>query len=169
MGFSVSDTTMRTRDRHRSGSRPQPLRPCSWPIEQLPGLSQEDQTRLQDHGIHTTQQLLQQVGTPAQKQRLAAQLQIHVQHVNKWVALADLAKIPSVGCQYCGLLLHAGVASCAQLAQTPLHRLHPQIMRLQVAMMQRPDLCPPVEAVAIWMQQARSLTASSMLKTTESK
>jgi hypothetical protein len=155
---------MRTRDRHRSGSRTQPLRSCSWPIEQLPGLSQEDQTRLQNQGIHTTFQLLQQGATPAQKQRLAGQLQIHVQHVNKWVALADLARIPSVGCQYCGLLLHAGVASCVQLAQTPLHRLHPQLLRLQVAMMQRPDLCPPVEAVAIWMQQARSLTASSILR-----
>lgn len=61
---------MGTRDRHRSGSRPQPLRPCSWPIEQLPGLSQEDQTRLRGYDIHTTQQLLQQAATPAQKQHL---------------------------------------------------------------------------------------------------
>jgi len=150
----------------RKRDRPPPqLRPYNWRIEALPGLSTEDQARLHDAGIHSTLQLLQQGHTPAQKQQLATQLHIHLKHVQKWVALADLARIPSVGCQYAGLLLHAGIASAQQLAQTPLHRLHPQLLRLQVATMQRPDLCPPVETVAIWVQEARSLTARSMLKT----
>lgn len=152
---------MRKRDR----PPPEPLRSCNWRIEALPGLSAEDQARLHAAGIHSTLELLQQATTPAQKQQLAARLQIRLQHVHKWVALADLACIPSVGCQYAGLLLHAGIASAQQLAQTPLQRLHPQLLRLQVAIFQRPDLCPPIETVAIWIQQARSLTTRSMLKT----
>lgn len=152
---------MRKRDR----PPPQSLRPCNWRIEALPGLSTEDQARLHNVGIHSTLELLQQGGTPPQQQQLATRLHIHLHHVRKWVALADLACIPSVGCQYAGLLLHAGIASAQQLAQTPLHRLHPQLLRLQVATMQRPDLCPPVDQVSIWIQEARSLTTRSMLKT----
>ncbi|MEO0969399.1 MAG: DUF4332 domain-containing protein, partial [Cyanobacteria bacterium J06639_18] len=81
---------------------------------------------------------------------------IHVLEVNKWVALADLARIPSVGLQYCGLLLHAGVVSAAHLATIPPYRLHKQILRLQVATMQRRDLCPAVEEVQQWIQQAKT-------------
>lgn len=131
--------------------------PSNWQISQLPGLSVHDQARLRDCGISTTLQLLHQCSLPAQKQALATRLQVHIQHINKWAALADLACLPSVGCQHCGLLLHAGICSCAQLAQTPLHRLHQQILRLQVATLQRRDLCPSKGELQVWIQQARSL------------
>ena len=129
----------------------------NWSIAQLPGLSGLNQSQLQECGIATTRQLLQKTRTPDQRLALAHQLQIHIKYVNKWVALADLARIPSVGCQYCGLLLHAGVASVILLAQLPPHRLHQQILRLHVATMQRRDLCPSVEQVQSWIQQARML------------
>ncbi|MEW6496700.1 MAG: DUF4332 domain-containing protein [Cyanobacteriota bacterium] len=131
-----------------------------WPIEQLPGLSDRDRVQLQELGITTTGQLLQKASTPQFKQALANQLQIKSQYVQKWVALADLARIPSVGCQYCGLLLHAGVSSVTQLAQTPTSKLHQQILRLQVATMQRRDLCPHIEDIVVWIKQARELIAN---------
>jgi Domain of unknown function (DUF4332) len=49
------------------------------------------------------------------------------------------------------------VASVVQLAATPIYRLHKQILRLQVATMQRRDLCPAVEVVQQWIQQAKLL------------
>ncbi len=130
---------------------------CNWSIDQLPGLSPQDQTKLKGLGITTTGQLLQTANTPQLRQALANQLQIKTQYVNKWVAQADLARIPGIGYQYCGLVLHAGVCSVHQLAQTPIHRLHQQILRLQVTMMQRKDLCPHVDQVASWIKQARDL------------
>ncbi|MCC5598234.1 DUF4332 domain-containing protein [Nostoc favosum] len=126
-----------------------------WPIEQLPGLSHEEQSQLHNCGILSTVALIKQGKTLEKRLALANKLQIHLQYVNKWMALADLARIPSVGIQYCGLLLHAGIGSVAQLAQTPTHRLHQQIMRLQVATMQRRDLCPTIELVQQWSQQAK--------------
>jgi predicted RecB family nuclease len=131
--------------------------PSDWSIEQLPGLTDQDQSNLRELGITTTGQLLQKANTPQARQVLANQLQIKAQYVNKWVVLADLARVPGVGCQYCGLLLHAGIGSVTQLAQTPAHRLHQQILRLQVATMQRRDLCPQVDEVAAWIRQAREL------------
>lgn len=132
-------------------------RSSNWSIALLPGLSSEDEAKLLESGIQTTQQLLQRGKTPTQRQVLATQLHIHIQHVNKWVALANLAQIPAVGCQYCGLLLHAGISSPSQLAQTPLPRLHRLMVRLYVAMMQQPELCPSLDQVAQWIEQARLL------------
>jgi len=126
-----------------------------WPIEHLPGLTNENQSQLEKCGITTIGQLIRMTKTPAAKVLLAHQLQINVKHINKWVAMAELARIPSVGCQYCGLLLHAGVASAAQLAQMPVERLHQQILRLHVATMQRNDLTPSVDRVQQWILQAR--------------
>ncbi|BAY26299.1 hypothetical protein NIES2100_61130 [Calothrix sp. NIES-2100] len=133
------------------------IQACDWPIEQLPGLSQEEQSQLQNCGITTTGLLVKQGKTPEGRLALANKLQIHLQYVNKWVALADLARIPTVGTQYCGLLLHAGIGSVAQLVQVPSHRLHQQILRLQVATMQRRDLCPAIELVQQWSYQAQAI------------
>jgi hypothetical protein len=134
-----------------------PIQVRDWSIEQLPGLSHQQQSQLLESGITTTGQLLRQASNPTARQQLATRLQIKIQYLNKWVALAELAGIPSVGCQYCGLLLHAGVCSVSQLSQIPPHRLHQQILRLQVAMMQRRDLCPSLALVQQWIQQAQTM------------
>lgn len=134
-----------------------PFKPSNWSINDLPGLSVEQIESLSLLGIHTTYQLLAQTQTANQRQALATQLQLHLQHVNKWHALARLALIPAVGCQYCGLLLHAGVSSIEQLANMPTGKVYQQILKLQVAMMQRKDLCPSASEVAVWIAQARSL------------
>jgi len=130
----------------------------NWLIEELPGLKQDEINNLKNCGITTTLALVKQGKTVQEKLMLATKLQVHIQYVNKWVALADLARIPSVGTQYCGLLLHAGIASVIQLANTPPHRLHQQILRLQVATLQRRDLCPAVEQVQKWIGQAKLIS-----------
>jgi hypothetical protein len=135
--------------------RVNPISSRDWSIKELPGLNEEEKLQLQNCGISTTSQLIVKGKTSQSRIELANQLQIHLQHVNKWVALADLARVPSVGTQYCGLLLHAGVGSVIQLAETPTHRLHKQVLRLQVATMQRRDLCPAVDIVQQWTQQAK--------------
>jgi hypothetical protein len=129
----------------------------NWAIAQLPGLSPEDCQKLTQLGITTTLQLVRQTQTPQQQQQLAAQLAVHLQHVQKWAALANLARVPSVGCQYCGLLLYAGIATPQQLATTPLPRLHRQLMKLHVSTLQRNDLCPSLNDVATWIQDAQHL------------
>ena len=134
------------------------FRSRDWPIEQLPGLSDIDSQKLIACEILTTHQLLQRASQRAKQQALAIRLQLRVQQIQKWVAMADLARVPNVGIEYCGLLLHCGVATVAQLAQLSVHRLHPHIRRFQVATLQRQDLCPGPEEVTLWIQQARQLS-----------
>ncbi len=125
-------------------------------ISNLPGLNAANQHLLYQHGIYTIHQLFEKTQTPAQRHSLATQLKIHPQYVEKWAALANLARIPSVGCQHCGLLLHAGISSPQILAQTSLPRLHRQVLKLYVATLQRQDLCPSLGDVSTWIQQAKT-------------
>ena len=129
-----------------------------WSIDLLPGLMLPEQEALKAQGIENTQELLNLTKTPELKIDLANKLKLNQQHLNKWIALADLGRIPSVGSQYCGLVLHGGVISVAQLAQTPFHRLHRQVARLQVATLRRKDLTPSVGLVKQWVEEAKTLS-----------
>ena len=127
-------------------------------IDQLPGLSAKDCQNLKDHSITTTLALLQKAGSSRpQKEALAIDLGIKFQLLNKWLVFADLARIPAVGCQHCGLIVHSGICSIEQLAQTPLGQLHKQIMKFQVQNLRRADLCPSLEEMSIWIEQAQLL------------
>ncbi|MEB3831678.1 DUF4332 domain-containing protein [Phormidium sp. CCY1219] len=144
--------------KNHTGAKNSPIKPSNWPLENLPGLSGEYRDRLVACGITTTRQLIRKASSEEQKLALANQLKIHIQHIRKWVAMAQLACVPSVGCQYCGLLLHAGIASVNQLAGVPIHRLHQQLKRVQVSTMHRRDLCPSIDRVTQWIQQAKVLS-----------
>ncbi len=140
------------------------MQPLYWSIERLPGLNQGEQNLLKAHGIISTQQLLERVNTSQAQEHLAVQLKLNLRYIKKWAALADLARVPSIGCQYCGLLLHSGIVSVSQLAQTPVHRLHRQILRLQVATLHRKDLSPSVNDVKRWVEEARLLANQINIK-----
>ena len=133
------------------------MQPCYWSISLLPGLNAIEKELLIKNGIKTTQDLLVNSQTPQAKNELASKLKLHIKHINKWVALADLGRIKSVNSQYCGLLLHSGIASVKQLAHTPLQKLHPTIKRLYVATMQRRDLTPSIPLVKKWIEEAKLL------------
>jgi len=132
----------------------------SWPIANLPGLDEGTRSRLEALEIYTTQDLLQKAQNTAKKSAIAQQLRLKPQQINKWLMMANLAQIESVGCEYCGLLLHAGVGSISQLSQMHPQKLHRQILRLQVSLFKRKDCCPPVETVQKWIIEARQLARS---------
>jgi predicted flap endonuclease-1-like 5' DNA nuclease len=128
-----------------------------WPIGDLPGLQAYERTALINLGITTTRELLALAPDATTKQELATNLGTKIQYVNKLVALADLARLPGVGCQYNGLLLHTGIISVNQLALMPAHRIHQQLLKLHVATIQRRDLCPGLAQVQGWIKQAQVL------------
>ncbi|BAU65539.1 hypothetical protein STA3757_29270 [Stanieria sp. NIES-3757] len=131
---------------------------CYWSIDKLPGIKPEEQNLLKAFDINTTKQLLAIASNPQTQQTLAHQLKVSNRYISKWVALADLARLPSVGCQYCGLLLHSGIASVLQLSQTSFPRLHRQIVKLHIATMQTKELSPSLEQVKQWIEEAKSIS-----------
>lgn len=129
-----------------------------YPLDQLPGLSQVHAQGLAKLGLTSTDQLRRYGVSVEHRQILAKTLQVPLRYVTKWVILADLARVPAVGCQFNGLLLHAGVISVAQLASCSSQRLFTQLRRLHVATLQRNDLCPTADQVNLWIHQAKALT-----------
>jgi hypothetical protein len=132
-----------------------------WPITELPGVDTKTAADLTAVGIIDTEQLLA-LTEPLQISSNQSQLAaiVGTRPGRKLLALAKLAQIPSVGCQYCGLLLHAGVASIEQLSQTPPQQLHQLVLRLHVALLQRRDLTPRIDQVQNWVQQAKAILNS---------
>lgn len=120
-----------------------------------------EQKLLKSENIHDTKELLKRTTNLQSKQDLASKLKLNLKHIQKWAALADLARLPSIGDRYCGLLLHAGVASVSQLSQIPFYRLHRQVVRLQIATLQRKDISPTLEQVKRWVEEAKILNSSS--------
>jgi Domain of unknown function (DUF4332) len=129
-----------------------------WPITALPGVDTKTAAELTAVGIIDTEQLLASTepqSSSSNQPQLAAI--VSTRPGRKLLALAQLAQIPSVGCKYCGLLLHAGVASIEQLSQTPPQQLHQLVLRLHVALLQRRDLTPRIDQVQSWVQQAKAI------------
>ncbi|PZO19880.1 MAG: DUF4332 domain-containing protein [Leptolyngbya foveolarum] len=129
----------------------------NYPIDLLPGMSAAQAQQLSDFGIATTFDLLRQGNSLQQRQTLSARLSTHIKHINKWTALANLARIPGVGCDYCGLLLNAGVSTPQQLATMTVQRLHPQLRKLQIQLLNRADLAPDMAQVSGWIQSAQRM------------
>ena len=132
----------------------------NWPIHDLPGIAPEQSAQLTQLGLSTTFDLLRRCRSQRECITLAHQLGLHIKHINKWVALARLAAIPSVGCQYCGLLLHAGISSPGQLATISIAQLYQQLKKLQIKLIQRSDLCPDQGQISRWISEAQGLGSS---------
>jgi Domain of unknown function (DUF4332) len=128
---------------------------CHWPIASLPGVDEKLQQDLAALGITDTQRLLKV--SAAKHVALAAELEQPLRQLKKIMALASLAQVPAVGCEYCGLLLHGGIASIEQLSSTRPQLIHRSILRLHVGLLQRRDLTPTVDRVQLWVEQAKQI------------
>ena len=133
--------------------------PSYWPIDRLPGLKRLDIEQLQAAGIETTADLLREAAHETGRNALARQLNLKQERINRWVAMANLARIPAVGCEFCGVLLHAGTISPEQLAMAAAPTLHRQIQRLHVATLRNTRACPTVADVELWIAQAKRVWA----------
>lgn len=129
-------------------------------IEQLPGLKPTEIELLRLHSIVDTKELLARGATLPQRQTLAILLKLKLERVNKLLVLADLARVPQINCRYCGLVLHSGIVSVSQLANTSVGHLHQQVVRLSIATTHSKSLCPSIEVVKQWVDEARLLSKS---------
>jgi Domain of unknown function (DUF4332) len=129
------------------------------PIQALPGLGDRDSAALINQQIATLSQLRAATRSPVEQRQLAQKLRIREQTLRKWLVLADLAQVPSVGTQYCGVLLHVGIVSVQSLARSQPPQLRSQVLRFQVAHLRRADLCPDLGQVERWIQDARAIVA----------
>ena len=122
------------------------------PLAELPGIGDEPRQRLVQAGLRTTADLLH-----AQRQRpsLAADLGLTPREFGKLLALARLAEIPGVGPRYCGVLLHIGISTPQNLAQSRPEQLQASILRLHRQLGLSREQCPGGDTLRQWVAAAR--------------
>ncbi|BAQ59638.1 hypothetical protein GM3708_43 [Geminocystis sp. NIES-3708] len=117
-----------------------------------------DVKSLKSLGINTNLELLKFTVNSQKQQELALKIGVNHKNILKWIVLADLSRLESVGSEYCGLILHSGILSTAQLSQITASQLHRQVLRLQVATLRRKDLCPSLSLVQTWIKEAKIMS-----------
>jgi predicted flap endonuclease-1-like 5' DNA nuclease len=127
------------------------------PLNQISSVSTEAADKLQQLGLATNLDLLRSAGMKSQRQALAEQVGVTVQQINRWVVLADLTRVPSVGTVYADFLLQIGICSTLQLANTPISDLQRQVNRYQMPILKQASLCPGMGLIATWSTQAKQL------------
>ena len=125
-------------------------------VEDVEGIGPVIAAKLQENGVHTTDDLLAKGGPRSGRELLAQTTGIDASRILEWVNHVDLMRLPGVGSEYSDLLEAAGVDSLAELARRNPDNLATTFQELDAA---RPDWIrrlPSVETVRDWVAAAAS-------------
>lgn len=139
----------------RSPEAAAPPRTSLLHISKLRGITLRARSQLKRQGITYTSQLLEQAGTAAARERLAARTGIAETELLHLARRADLARIKGVGAIFADMLELVGVHDVAALAARDPASLHDQLYRLNAAE-RFARRAPTPDEVDDWVRQARA-------------
>jgi predicted flap endonuclease-1-like 5' DNA nuclease len=125
-------------------------------IDEIEGIGPVYAAKLGEAGVTTTDDLLQQGGSAAGRERLAEASGVSAGQILKWVNHVDLMRLDGVGSEYSELLEAAGVDSCAELARRNPANLAQTFLELDAARPNWIRRVPGESTVAGWVEQAKS-------------
>ncbi len=126
------------------------------PISKLRGVSYEQQLKLKDQGIYSSDQLLQAARTSAGRQELAEHVNVDAEVILELAKRADLARVRGIGGVFADLLEYLGVETVGELATRPPGDLHAQILETN-GQAKLAGRLPTLSAVEDWVAQATKL------------
>ena len=111
--------------------------------------------KLQDAGIKTVDQLLEQGATPKGRDEIAAKTGISGALILRWVNHADLIRIVGVAEQFAELLEASGVDSVPELSHRLPENLHAKMVEVneQKHLVRR---LPSVGQISSWIDQCKN-------------
>jgi len=125
-------------------------------LEDGEGIGPSYAAKLTEHGVDTTEHLLEQGGTSAGRDALAEKSGISGKLLLEWVNHADLCRIDGVGGEYADLLEAAGVDTVVELATRNAANLAATLEQVneEKKLVRR---VPAESEVARWVEQAKGL------------
>ena len=125
-------------------------------IIDIEGVGEVYAQKLQDAGIKTVEELLEQGATPKGRDQIAEKTGISGALILRWVNHADLIRIVGVAEQYAELLEASGVDSIPELS----HRVAENLYAKMVEVNEKKNLVrrlPSVGQVSAWIDQCKNL------------
>jgi predicted flap endonuclease-1-like 5' DNA nuclease len=125
-------------------------------IIDIEGVGEVYAQKLQDAGIKTVEELLEQGATPKGRDQIAEKTGISGALILRWVNHADLIRIVGVAEQYAELLEASGVDSIPELS----HRVAENLYAKMVEVNEKKNLArrlPSVGQVSAWIDQCKNL------------
>jgi predicted flap endonuclease-1-like 5' DNA nuclease len=126
-------------------------------IEEVEGIGPVYASKLEQAGVRSTDDLLEQGAKPSGRARLATETGIDGGLILEWVNHVDLMRIKGVGSEYSDLLEAAGVDSPAELARRNAANLATTFQEVDAA---RPDMVrrvPSESEIQGWIDQSKDL------------
>lgn len=114
--------------------------------------------KMNDKGIRTTQQLVDQARTPQQRNALAKEIGVSSSQLTEWVNRADLMRLKGVGREMSNLLEECGVDSVKELQHRRAENLH---AALKAANDEKKIThhAPTLSQVQEWIEESKTMSA----------
>jgi Domain of unknown function (DUF4332) len=125
------------------------------PLDMIPGLPKDVIGRMDVLGLRTNIDLLRKCATPSGLNGLSKSMGLSADSLSRWVAVADLLRLECVRKNDFPSLIETGIDSVESLATSSPDELSKKLQEFQES-----GEAIPLETVAKWIDEARSLGAS---------
>lgn len=125
-------------------------------LTQIEGIGAVYGQKLQQAGVGTLENLLEQGASPGGRQEIAQKAGVSEKQVLRWANMADLFRVKGIGEEYADLLEAAGVDTVPELAQRNPGNLKIKLAEINEAknLVRR---VPSEPEVTGWVEQAKKL------------
>jgi predicted flap endonuclease-1-like 5' DNA nuclease len=126
-------------------------------LVEIEGIGSTYARQLEEAGVKSQEDLLEEGGTPKGRKDLEAKTGISGKLILGWINRADLARVKGIGEEYADLLELAAVNTVPELAQRNPANLHKKIEEIATEKKNVVRRVPSESEVARWVAQAKEL------------
>ena len=125
-------------------------------LKKIEGIGESYAEKLKEHGISSTDSLLDTCSTPKARKEIAEKTGVSEKRILRWVNMSDLFRIKGVGEEYADLLEAAGVDTVPELAQRNVQSL---VQKMTTVNEEKKLVrtVPTESSVTEWVNQAKEL------------
>ncbi|GAC1393656.1 MAG: hypothetical protein NVS4B11_16760 [Ktedonobacteraceae bacterium] len=128
-------------------------------LSTIPGIEPEIQSKLEAHGIHTTQQLLEQTRTKEERSDLSQKVSVSSHMLRTLADRADFMRLQGVGADVAVMLEEAGVNGCKDLRRRNPEHLYATLTEAHSTGNIATSV-PDIDQVTRWIAEAMAVTGS---------
>lgn len=125
-------------------------------LQNLQGMTSQFVEKLNDNGVMSIEDLVEQAGSASDRQSLAQSSGISRSRILRWVNMADLMRIATVDAKAADLLEKAGVDSVVELGVRSPERLLAKLENTNKSE-KIMDSVPELEVIQKWVERAKEL------------